>query len=200
MDIDLAALPDDVGALQQLVRSLAAERTSLREAQAEIERLHLIIKKLQRSQFGRRAERLDDDQLQLGFEDLEVELARTEARLPPVKTKAAKPEVERPSLPAHLPREDVRFDVEQACPCCGGALHLIGETVSEMLDHVPARLRVIRICRPRYGCRACGTIHQAPAPERPIAKGLATPALLAHVLVSKYCDHLPLYMAEPDFR
>src|SRR6059058_3546006 len=62
-----------------------------------------------------------------------------------------------------------------------------------MLDHVPARLRIIRICRPRYGCRACGTIHQAPAPERPIAKGLASPALLAHVLVSKYCDHTPLY-------
>jgi transposase len=68
-----------------------------------------------------------------------------------------------------------------------------------MLDHVPARLRVIRICRPRYGCRACGTIHQAPAPERPIAKGLASPALLAHVLVSKYCDHLPLYRQSQIF-
>jgi transposase len=199
MNIDLAALPDDVETLQRMVRALAAERTSLHEANAEIERLHLIIKKLQRSQFGRNAERLDDDQLHLGLEDIEVELARTEARLPPVKTKAARPE-ERQSLPAHLPREDVRFDVEgQACPCCGGALHLIGETVSEMLDHVPARLRVIRICRPRYGCRACGTIHQAPAPERPIAKGLATPALLAHVLVSKYCDHLPLYRQSQIF-
>jgi transposase len=200
MDIDLSALPDDVETLQQLVRSLAIERTSLSEAQAEIERLHLIIKKLQRSQFGRRAERLDNDQLHLGFEDLEVELARTEASLPPVKAKASRPATERPSLPAHLPREDVRFEVEsQTCPCCGGALHLIGETVSEMLDHVPARLRVIRICRPRYGCRACGTIHQTPAPERPIAKGLATPALLAHVLVAKYCDHLPLYRQSQIF-
>jgi transposase len=200
MDIDLSALPDDVETLQKLVRSLAVERAGLREAQAEIERLNVIIKKLQRSQFGRRAERLDDDQLHLGFEDLEVELARTEARLPPVKAQAARPAAERPSLPSHLLREDVRFDVEsQACPCCGGALHLIGETVSEMLDHVPARLRVVRICRPRYGCRACGTIHQAPAPERPIAKGLATPALLAHVLVSKYCDHLPLYRQSQIF-
>jgi hypothetical protein len=96
--------------------------------------------------FGRRAERLDDDQLHLGFEVLEVELARTEARLPPVKAKTVRPEVERPSLPAHLPRADVRFVVEsQACPCCGGAMHLIGETVGVMLDHVPARLRVIRI-------------------------------------------------------
>src|ERR1700726_1895462 len=200
MDIDLAALPDDVEPLQGVVRSLAAGRPSLSEAQAEIERLHLVIKKLQRSQFGRRAERLDDDQLHLGFEDLEAELGRTEATLPAVKGKAGRPAAQRPSLPAHLPRDDVRFEVEsQACPCCGGALHLIGETVSEMLDHVPARLRVVRICRPRYGCRACGTIHQAPAPERPIAKGLASPALLAHVLVAKYCDHLPLYRQSQIF-
>ena len=200
MDIDLTALPDDVETLQRLVRSLAAERTSLGEAQAEIERLHLIIKKLQRSQFGRRAERLDDDQLQLSLEDLNADLARAEAILPSARTKTPRTQDERPSLPAHLPREDRRFDVEhKACPCCGGPLHMIGETVSEMLDHVPARLRVIRICRPRYGCRTCGTIHQAPAPERPIAKGLATPALLAHVLVSKYCDHLPLYRQSQIF-
>ncbi len=86
-----------------------------------------------------------------------------------------------------------------ACPCCGGALHAIGETVSEMLDWVPARLRVIRIRRPKYGCRGCGSIHQAPAPERPIARGLATPGLLAQVLVSKYCDHLPLYRQSQIF-
>lgn len=200
MDIDLAALPDDVETLQKLVRSLAAERASLSEAKAEIERLNLIITKLQRSQFGRRAERLDDDQLQLGFEDLNVDLARTEARLPPSSDQGkTKTQGERPSLPVHLMREDIRLDVEQTCPRCGGNLHLIGETTSEMLDHVPARLRVIRICRPRYGCRACGTIHQAPAPERPIAKGFATPALLAHVLVSKYCDHLPLYRQSQIF-
>lgn len=202
MDIDLAALPDDVETLQRMVRSLADERTTLSEAQAEIERLRLIIRKLQHSQFGQRSERLDGDQLQLGFEDLNVDLARAEAKLPPAKarTSRARAESERPSLPAHLPREDVRLDPDlQACPCCGGKLHLIGETVSEMLDHVPARLRVIRICRPRYGCRACGTIHQAPAPERPIAKGLATPGLLAHVLVSKYCDHLPLYRQSQIF-
>jgi transposase len=85
------------------------------------------------------------------------------------------------------------------CPCCGGAVHAIGETVSEMLDYLPARLRVLRIRRSKYGCRACGTIHQAPAPERPIAKGLASAGLLAHVLVSKYCDHLPLYRQSQIF-
>ena len=203
MDIDLADLPDDVVTLQRMVRALAAERTTaLSEAQAEIERLRLIVQKLQRNQFGRRAERLDDDQLQLGFEDLEADLARAEAKLPSGAQKAlrSKSQTDRPSLPAHLPREDTRLDIDhQGCPCCGGSLHLIGETVSEMLDHVPARLRVIRIRRPRYGCRACGTIHQAPAPERPIAKGLATPGLLAHVLVSKYCDHLPLYRQSQIF-
>src|SRR5213080_1943015 len=194
MNIDLADLPDNVETLQRMVRTLATERASLTEAQAEIERLRLIVQKLQRSQFGRRAERLDDDQLQFGFEDLHADIARVEATLPSTTVKTPRSRPDRPSLPAHLPREDMRLDLEhQACPCCGGELHVIGETVSEMLDHVPARLRVIRICRPRYGCRACGTIHQAPAPERPIAKGLASPGLLAHVLVSKYCDHLPLY-------
>ena len=82
MNIDLAALPDDVETLQRMVRTLAAERTALSEAQAEIERLRLIVQKLQRSQFGRRAERLDDDQLQFGFEDLDADIARAEATLP----------------------------------------------------------------------------------------------------------------------
>ena len=200
MDIDLSALPDDVETLQRMVRTLAAERANLTEAQAEIERLRLIVQKLQRSQFGRRAERFDDDQLQLGFEDLNADIARIEATLPPGTAKTPGARTERPSLPAHLPREEMRLDLEhEVCPCCGGKLHMIGETVSEMLDHVPARLRIIRISRPRYGCRACGTIHQAPAPERPIAKGLASPALLAHVLVAKYCDHLPLYRQSQIF-
>lgn len=196
MEIDLAALPNDVKVLQDIVRKLAAERAALAAANAEIERLKLIVQKLQRSQFGRRAERLDADQLPLALEDLVADIARAEAALPSATPddQPAHAKTERLSLPAHLPREDVALDIAyKACSCCGGALHLIGETVSEMLDHVPARLRVIRICRPRYGCRACGRIHQAAAPERPIAKGLASPALLAHVLVAKYCDHLPLY-------
>src|ERR1700692_1728314 len=200
MNIDLAAWPDDVDTLRRMVRMLAAERANLTAAQAEIERLRLIVQKLQRSQFGRRAERLDDDQLQLGFEDLNADIARVEATLPLATVKTPRSRPDRPSLPAHLPREDQRLDLDhQACPCCGGELHIIGESVSEMLDHVPARLQVIRICRPRYGCRACGTIHTAPPPERPIAKGLASPGLLAHVLVAKYCHHLPLYRQSQIF-
>lgn len=198
MDIDLAALPDDVETLQAIVRELAVERADLAEAQAEIERLKLLVRKLQHSQYGRRSERLDEDQLQLGLEDIGADVARVEARLPIARSKASPRE--RLSLPDHLAREDVRVDLDHdACPGCGGVLHVIGETVSEMLDHVPARLRVIRICRPRYGCRGCGTIHQAPAPERPIARGLASAGLLAHVLISKYADHLPLYRQSQIF-
>lgn len=78
------------------------------------------------------------------------------------------------------------------CVGCGGALHSIGESVSEMLDWVPAQLRVLRIVRPKYACRTSEAVVQAPAPERPIAGGLETPALLAQVLVSKYCAHAAL--------
>jgi transposase len=204
MRIDLDALPTDITALHAMIGALVAERNNERaEAEAEIDRLRNLVKVLQRSQFGRRSERLDQDQLDLGLEDLDADVARAEAVLPADATEkvlrepAAK---ERLSLPDHLEREDVTIDVAaQACPCCGGAIHQIGETVSEMLDFVPARLRVIRVRRPKYGCRACGKLHQAPAPERPIAKGLASAGLLAHVIVSKYCDHVPLYRQSQIF-
>ena len=206
MDIDLAALPSDVDTLHQLVRDLAAQvaddRSELVQAQAEIERLKLIIRRFQRAQFGRRSERIDGNQLALGLEDLDADIARLQARHPAASAHdvGSQPAPHRQGLPDHLPREDVAIDIDdRVCPCCGSALHVIGETVSEMLDFVPARLRVLRIRRPKYGCRACGTIHQAAAPERPIAKGMASPGLLAHVLVSKYCDHTPLYRQSQIF-
>ncbi len=195
MRLDLGNLPSDVGLLHRLVRDMAAV---VETRDDEIERLQRIIKQLQRSQFGSRSERLDPDQLALGLEDLDADIARAEAHHAVPSVNDPEPDSRaasrRPTLPDHLPREDVTHDVESdKCPGCGGKLHPIGDATSEMLDWVPAQLRVVRIRRPKYGCRACGTIHQAPAPERPIAKGLATPGLLAHVLVSKYCDHMPLY-------
>jgi transposase len=206
VNINLATLPSDIDTLHRLVRDLAAQmagdQTELAQAQAEVKRLKLIIHRLQRSQFGRRSERIDGDQLALGLEDLEADIAGAHARHPnpPASDAGCEPASRRQGLPSHLPREDVKRDVDgHVCPCCGGALHTIGETVSEMLDFVPARLRVLRIRRPKYGCRACDTIHQAPAPERPIAKGIASPGLLAHVLVSKYCDHTPLYRQSQIF-
>lgn len=200
MRFDLDHLPDDPMLLQRIVRDMAeamqSERTQLSEAQGEVERLRGIIKQLQRAQFGRRSERLDPDQLQLGIEELDADIARAEAHAPEQADRGdAAAATQKPrALPAHLPREErvVAIDAE-TCPDCGGLLHSIGESMSEMLDWVPAQLRVIRIRRPKFACRECGTVHQAPAPERVIAKGLATPQLLAQVLVSKYCDHVPLY-------
>jgi transposase len=202
--IDLAALPDDVETLHRMIGDLATALDSERvRAQAAIDRLWEIVKALQRGRFGRRSERLDDGQLQLGLEDLDADIARFETSALPGhdRTNRASPSpADRVALPDHLPRAEMTVDIAPAaCPCCGGAVHEIGETISEMLDYVPARLRVLRIRRPKYGCRTCGTIHQAPAPERPIAKGRASASLLAHVLVSKYCDHLPLYRQSQIF-
>ena len=160
--------------------------------QREIHRLNLIIAKLQRRQFGRRAETLDANQLAL-LADPEPQEPTPPVKGPaPTSQKASKPK--RKPLPAHLPRELHRHDIDQAqCQCCGGELHFIGENVSEMLEYIPARFKVIRHIRPKWSCHHCQQIIQAPAPERPIPNGLAGPDLLAQVLVSKYCDHLPLH-------
>src|SRR3982751_1063831 len=193
---------DTVLAERDAVRT---ERDLIREerdaAQAEIEKLRLLIRQLQRGRFGRRSGRLPPDQLQLGLEDLEQAVAAAEAAQEEAATRSGTPRAPRVrrrnlgALPAHLPRVEVLVDLEdKSCPCCGGALHVIGEDTSEMLDLIPAQLRVKVIRRPRYACRACEeAVVQAPAPERPITGGMATEALLAHVLVAKFCDHLPLY-------
>jgi transposase len=189
MRLDLENLPSDAALLQQLMRDLAG---GVARRDAEIERLQAIVEQLQRMQYGRRSERLDADQLALALEDLDADIARVEEARPVVLKAAAEPPARR-ALPDHLPRDEERLDVEPICPCCGGAMHPAGEHVAEMLDWAPAELRVKRIVRPKYACRACNRIVQAPAPERPIAGGLATPGLIAQVLVAKYCDHLPLY-------
>ena len=115
----------------------------------------------------------------------------------PDRPKPARPKASRNigGLPIHLPREEIVIEPESdICPCCQGKLHRIGEDVSEMLDIVPAIIRVKRIRRPKYGCRACeSAVVQAPAPPRPIDGGLPTAALLAHIAVSKFAWHLPLH-------
>ena len=191
MQINLDNLPGDTSLLHSLVRDMAV---LLEHRDGEIERLQQVIRQLQRMQFGRRSERLDPDQLALGLEDLGVDIAAVEESHPAHLKHTAHSRPHRKPLPEHLAREEVLLDVTaDACPGCGCALHPIGESVSEMLDWVPASLRVLRIRRPKYACRSCETVAQAPAPERVIAGGIATPALLAHVLVSKYADHIPLY-------
>jgi transposase len=126
MRIDLEALPTDVTALHEMIGALVAERDHERaEAQAEIDRLRNLVKVLQRRQFGRRSERLDQDQLNLGLEDLDADVAQAEAAFPAISTEKAQSEPaakERLSLPDHLEREDVTLDIEaEACPCCGGS-------------------------------------------------------------------------------
>src|SRR3954469_3420015 len=201
----LRELTDVVAQQNATIAALRIERDTIRSeheaAQAEIEKLRLLIRQLQRNRFGRRSEQLDPDQLQLGLEDLEQAVAAAEAAQEEAAARSSTPRAPRVrrrnlgGLPAHLPRVEVLVDVEdKSCPCCGGGMHVIGEDTSEMLDIVPAVLRVRVIRRPRYGCRACeGAVVQAPAPERPVTGGMATEALLAQVLVAKFADHLPLY-------
>jgi len=193
------ALPDldalDPAALKALI---LAQHETLVSRETEIENLKLLILKLRRMQFGRKSEKLDHqiEQLELRLEDLEAE--QTES-LPPQNgtpsqsTRTPRRPARRP-LPDHLPRETQTHEPEQTeCPECGGTLRKLGEDVSELLEFVPARFKAIRIVRPKLSCADCAHIVQAPAPSRPIDRGLAGPGLLAHVLVSKFSDHLPLY-------
>jgi len=167
---------------------------------AEIENLNLLVLKLKRMHFGQRSEKMNADigQLELQLEDLEVTQAAAEplpAQLATiaVNERVSKKPARRP-LPVELPREvETIAPKQEACPDCGGKLRLLGEDVSEVLEYVPARFKVIRTVRPKLSCACCSRIVQEPAPNRPIDKGLAGPGLLAHVLVAKYADHLPLY-------
>jgi transposase len=175
--------------------------------QAELESLKLLIVKLKRMHFGASSEKYDRDlqQLELRLEDLEANQAAAEP--PPTvpatvackQTARLKP-ARRP-LPAELPREiETIAPAQQACPDCGGTLRRLGEDVTETLEYVPARFKVIRTVRPKLSCAGCSRIVQAPAPNRPIDRGLAGPGLLAHVLVAKYADHLPLYRQAEIYR
>lgn len=192
-----ADLPSDVEALRALVLKQAQELDVLKVFQAEVERLKAIIEALQRHRFGRRSEQLDPDQFELCLEEVEAALAQAEhARDQASRAPADRPrKTNRGSLPAHLERIEQTIDVDdRACPCCGGALHQIGEDVSERLDVVPTTFRVLVTRRPRYGCRSCeSAVVQAPAPARIVEGGIPTEALIAQILVAKYADHLPLY-------
>lgn len=200
----IGPLPDldtlDLAALKDMVIRQHAQISS---HDAEIERLRLIIARLRRLQFGRKSEKIQKEieQLELQLEDLEAasaeEREQTEKTLEPAAAAVFAEAVRRPArrpLPDHLPREVAIHEPEQkGCPACGGNLSRLGEDVSEMLEYVPARFKVIRHVRPKLSCTKCDAIVQAEAPSRPVARGLAGPGLLAHVLVSKYADHQPLY-------
>ena len=183
---------------------LQAERIRLGDAvetlTAQNERYEHIIAQLRRLTFGKRSEQMDKDQLKLALEDLQQGLAEIEgeeekadAELKIHRTRERRDR--RPSLPDHLPQVEVVIEpASTACPCCAGAMHVIGEDVSKRLDVVPAQYQVLVTRRPKYACRACeGQVVQAPATPRLIEGGLPTERMVAQVLVAKYADHTPLY-------
>jgi len=208
---EAADLPNDVEALRSLVversAALAASSAKLEAAEAlllfqklELEKLRFEIACLKRIKYGRSSEQLDREllQMQLSIEDLEASLAAKPLEVRPAPKEQAQKPVRRP-LPEQLPREQIVHENPCTCPACGGELRPLGEDVSEMLEYVPGRFKVIRHVRPKLSCNACQNIVQPAAPSRPIERGLAGPGLLAHVLVSKYSDHLPLYRQSQIF-
>ncbi|PLP96191.1 IS66 family transposase [Cupriavidus pauculus] len=209
-----ASLPDDIDALKAL---LLARETALRERDSdlenlrdtvatlqktlsdralEIESLKLWIAKLQRMQFGRKSEKIDRqiEQLELRLEDLQADEGAGVLDASKPRSKEATRPTGRRALPDHLPREDIVHQPQDVCcPQCGGTLNELGEDIAEQLEYVPGHWRVIRHRRPKKACVRCDCIVQAAAPSRPIDRGMPGPGLLAHVLVGKFCDHLPLY-------
>ena len=201
--VELPTDPDELRAFALACQSeLKMAELSVQVKALEIEKLKFQIAKLRRMQFGRSSERITRqiEQLELRLEELETGeaevVAKVDAEVPePVLREKAKPK--RQPLPEHLPRQDVTHqpsgDGACTCPDCGKGMAHLGEDVTEVLDYVPASFRVVRHVRPKFSCRQCETITQAPAPSLPILRGRAGPGLLAHVLVAKFCDHLPLY-------
>jgi transposase len=210
-------LPDDVETLKTMLltaraetaaaaaeaTALAAEASKLRAANAEaevrIDRLHALLKTLERARYGRRSEALDPDQHEFAFEEIQTGLGAIEAKLDTTaKVPQARAPRPRKKLPAHLERIEVVIEPETMCNACGSAERVkIGEDVSERLDIIPARFRVIVTRRPRYACTACREdVAQAAAAPRLIEAGIPTEGLLAHIAVAKYADGLPLYRQE----
>ncbi|MEO4045083.1 IS66 family transposase [Hoeflea sp. CAU 1731] len=188
-------LPDDPAALKAML--IASEARNLRKDE-RIERLEKLVAAFRQAAFGRKSERRDPDQFDLALEDLETAIAAVhaeeEADSSDSRRTPKRRSVNRGSLPKHLPRIKEVIEPESLICSCGGCLHPIGEDVSERLDVIPARFRVIVTRRPKYACRSCTDgVVQASAPARLIQSGLPTEATIAHVLVSKYADHLPLY-------
>ncbi len=201
----IATLRDMVAARDVRLAELSSVETQLKTAKLEIERLKLQLATLRRQRFGQSSERLDREiaQLELRLEDLEENLgeqiAAQAAHPRPESNGAGKPRRKpggRKPLPAHLPREQVVHEPNIGCTCnnCDPArLVKIGESTTEELEKIPARFKVIQHVRPKYACRVCEAVFQAPAPDLPIDKGRPGPGLLANVAVSKFCDGLPLY-------
>ncbi len=191
--IDLSAIPADQ---RDAVAALLCERDALKEINSRLEHL---VAELNRAVHGKRSEKLSEDERQLAFEDLETAIAEVEESQDTQLSSGGR--TRRPArrnrgnLPKDLPRIERVIEPDNLhCPCGCGVMHKIGEDRTERLDIVPAQLRVIVTVRPKYACRACTDgVTLMPAPAHLIEGGLPTEGAIAHVLVSKYADHLPLH-------
>jgi transposase len=205
MSVALKKLPEDAAVLQKMVMERDAEihhyEIEINHRDIEINHQALMIEKLKhqlfgmkRSKFGRSSETLDQGELKLEDQEIAAAAAAPDkiAETKDTRSQAAsKPH--RLPLPDHLPRADKIIPGAEKCRECGHKLKPLGETITEELEYIPGRFRVNRIIRPKLSCPCCEIIHQAPMPSRPIERGRPGPGLLAHILVSKYADHLPLY-------
>lgn len=204
---EITNLPDDVDSLKRLILEERGQHRlaldALKNQTLELEKLKLQLAKLRRMQFGQSSEKLDRAAAQLELAIEELETGSTDA--PPSSAAslddqptaatppAAKRKPARRALPDHLPRETVVHQPATDCPACGGQVRVLGEDRSEVLEYVPGHFKVVEHVRPKVSCRCCEAIHQVPPPNLPIERGRPGPGLLAHVLIAKYCDHLPLY-------
>jgi len=199
--IDLAKLPDDVDTLKAMIRSsqdiVESQNGIIERKKDRIRHLEKLLSDFKRALFGTRSEKTNPEQYELALEDIETAMAVIHAQdeaIDPPKSKSAPRKPNRGHLPKHLPRIENIIEPEDKTCACGGKLHVIGEDVSERLDVIPAQFQVIVTRRPKYACRSCEDgITQMPAPDHLVPAGLPTENLIAHVLVSKYADHLPLY-------
>ncbi len=191
-------LPNDPAALKGLVVSLASE---VKHQAIFIEKLKHQLAGMRQHRFGSRSEALD--QLTLTLEDQEI--AASAQELMPDDANADQPDAlpkgkpKRKPLPGHLPRNETILSPGDVCRECGGKLKTLGDDVTEELEYIPGRFVVNRIVRPRMACTCCERFHQAALPSRPIERGRPGPGLIAHVLVNKYADHLPLYRQSQMF-
>lgn len=205
MESPAALLPEDVAALRAIIHAqrdeLAKMAQSNRAYEALIEALQVQIAKLKKQKFGASSEKIarDIEQLELALEALEIESAAADAsaeetQADPGVVDAVSPRRRgKPQFSADLDRDRVTLDPGSSCLQCGGELRLVGDDISEILELVAAKLKVIETRRLKKSCRHCEAMVQCPAPTRPVRRGMAGPGLLAHILVSKYDDHLPLY-------
>lgn len=217
-----AILPDDPTALKAVILALQVENArmgaditkmaaTLRAHEALVQALQIQIARLKKQKFGASSERIEREieQLELALEHLQIAGAATISMIAPdddaelsEEEQAAAPTTPRrrkPLMAEGTPRERIVLDPGEDCPHCGGTLRLVGEDVSDILELIAARLKVIETARLKKSCRRCEKITQLPAPSRPIPRSMVGPGLLAYVLVSKFDDHLPLYRQNEIF-